>query len=332
MITITNVSKTFKTNTNTFHALNNVSLTIQKNTIHGVIGPSGAGKSTLIRIINQLEIQDCGSVSVFEYKDLRKLNKESTRMYRQKVSMIFQGFNLLQRKTIFENVALPLTFQRTLTLEDNQKISELIALVGLQGYEDSYPSQLSGGQLQRVGIARSLINDPKILLCDEPTSALDTLTIKSILNLIKTIKQKLELTVVIVTHNMNVIKDICDYVTVMDKGEIVENDTVDNIIFNAKSNTTKLLLGTVGFNIEEVIAKFQNYNNLYLFKFKKSSKQQSIISTISRKYNVDINILYANITPQDHGIMLVHIEEESTLNTNNLFESLNQLGVDVRNV
>lgn len=332
MIRLHNISKTFQTQNREFKAVNNVSLDIKTDTIHGIIGPSGAGKSTLIRIINQLEIHDGGEVSVFDYKDLRKLNKESTRMYRRKVSMIFQRFNLLDRKTVFDNVALPLTFQRKLTLEDNNKVIELIKLVGLEGYEQSYPTQLSGGQLQRVGIARALVNDPEILLCDEPTSALDTLTIKSILELIKEIKNKLKLTVLIVTHDMNVIKETCDYVTVMNEGQIVENNSIDNIIFNPQSEITKSLLDTVGFNIDELVQRFHNKKNLYLLRFIESNKQDSIISAISRECAVNINILYANITPKDQGIMLVDIEEESEDKLKIILFSLEHKGVVVRHV
>lgn len=332
MIELQHISKTFITKNGSFTALNDVSLEIEENTIHGIIGPSGAGKSTLIRIINQLEIHDKGKIRVFEYTDLKKLNQESTRMFRRRVSMIFQRFNLLSRKTVFHNIGLPISFQRKLTEEDEQKINKLIELVGLKGYEQSYPSQLSGGQLQRVGVARALVNDPEILLCDEPTSALDTLTIKSILSLIKKVKEELNLTVIIVTHDMNVIKEICDSVTVMDNGLIVENNTIDNIIFNPNSEITKSLLDTVGFNIDELVHRFNDKENLYLLRFEESSKQESIISTISRDFNVNTNILYANITPKDQGIMLVDIEENIPSKLEIIIKSLHDKGVEVRHV
>ena len=332
MITIQNISKTFITKNGNFEAVKDVSLEIKNNTIHGIIGPSGAGKSTLIRLINQLEVNDHGTISVFNYKDLRKLNKESTRMYRQRVGMIFQSFNLLDRKTIFENIALPLKLQRKLHQEDIDSINSLIEVVGLQGYEQSYPSQLSGGQKQRVGIARALVNNPEILLCDEPTSALDTTTIRSILNLLKELKEKLGLTVIIVTHNMNVIKEICDYVTVMDNGVVVENNTIDNIIFNPTSEVTKELLNTVGFNIDEIIHKYNYKKNLYLLRFEETTKQDSIISSVSRDCAVDLNILYANITPKEKGIMLVSIEEEDSKKVEYTLFDLKQKGVELRHV
>lgn len=332
MINIEHVYKTFKTKTSEFEALKNVSLMVRNNSIHGIIGPSGAGKSTLIRVINQLESYDQGSVDVFEYKDIKKINKESTRMLRKKIGMIFQEFNLLDRQTVYSNIALPIKLDHKLEESDHNRINELIELVGLKGYENSYPSQLSGGQKQRVGIARALINNPDILLCDEPTSALDTSTIKSILNLLKNLKERLGLTVIIVTHDMNVIKEVCDYVTVMENGVIVENEAIDNIIFNPQNDVTKSLLGTVGLNIDDLINKFKTLNNLSVLRFDKSSKKEAIISEISIQHKVRINILYANITPKEKGIMLVHVECDDTKTIISIQESLKSRGVDVRNV
>lgn len=331
MITLQNVSKTFTTKSGNFHAVNDVTLTIKENSIHGIIGPSGAGKSTLIRLINQLEIHDSGFISVFNYEDLRRLNKESTRMYRKDVSMIFQRFNVLERKSVLENIILPLSFHKKTQESDIEKARNLIKLVGLEGYESSYPNQLSGGQLQRVGIARALITDPKILLCDEPTSALDTQTIKSILNLLKSIKEQLNLTVIIVTHDMNVIKEICDFVTVMHLGEIVENASIEEIIFNPKMQITKELLDTVGFNIDDLIHKNQD-KNLYLLRFKKDATELSVISTISKKLEIDINILYANITPHKEGVMLIDIKDVSSISNQVLEATFDTFGVEVKHV
>ena len=328
MITLTNISKTFTTKNKELKALNDVSFTIKENTIHGIIGPSGAGKSTLIRIINQLETQTEGTISVFEYKDVRKLNKESTRMYRKDISMIFQSFNLLEQKSVFDNVALPIKLHRKLTTEDKAHINNLIDLVGLEGYEQSYPSQLSGGQKQRVGIARALVNNPKILLCDEPTSALDTNTIKTILKLIQDIKNKLNLTVVIVTHDMYVVKEICDYVTVLENGKVVENDEVDKIIFNPSSNVTKNLLDTIGLNISSII----NPNkNSYILYFNNELVNQSIVSEIVRNHAVQLNIVYANITPHKKGVMIIEIDEDIT-KTHQVVFDLKYKGVEVIHV
>jgi len=332
MISIKNISKTFTTSKKQFHALNSVSLDIKRNSIHGIIGPSGAGKSTLIRMINHLETYDNGTVDVFEYKDIKRLNKESTRMFRKRIGMIFQNFNLLERQSVFNNIAFPIKLERRLTESDISKINELIELVGLKGYEDSYPNELSGGQKQRVGIARSLVIDPEILLCDEPTSALDTTTIKSILQLIKSLQKHFGLTVIIVTHDMNVVREICDYVTVMDQGYIVESDNIDNIIFNPQHNVTKSLLDTIGFNIEELEKRFSNYPNLSLLKFDQSVKQNSIISNVSIKFNTNINILYANITPKDQGIMLVSIDTMDQNQMKEIYLELEGNNVEVRNV
>lgn len=332
MITFKNVSKTFRTKSGEFHALKNVSIDIQENAIHGIIGLSGAGKSTLIRIINQLEKHDQGLVSVFDYKDLRRLNKESTRMFRKDISMIFQRFNLLEYKTVFENIELPISLHRKINKEDIRNIKQLIRLVGLDGYTHSYPSQLSGGQQQRVGIARALVNNPKILLCDEPTSALDTLTIKSILELIQKIKRERNLTVIIVTHDMNVIKSICDNVTVLHHGEVVENDSIDNIIFQPKSEITKQLLDTVGFNLEKIVNKYPCKKHIYVLHFAKNILDESILSIISKQCRANINILYANITPNNHGVMLIEIISTDIDDVNDVLTKLKERGVEIKHV
>ena len=328
MINLIQVSKTFTTKSGHFHALKDVSLNLNKGLIHGIIGPSGAGKSTLIRALNTLEMYDTGCINVLEYKDIKKLNKESTRMLRKNIGMIFQNFNLLDRQTVFNNIAFPIKLERTLNNTDITRINQLIDRVGLSEYKNSYPSQLSGGQKQRVGIARSLVNNPKLLLCDEPTSALDTSSIKNILNLIRDLKSIYSLTVVLVTHDMNVIKEICDTVTVMDQGEVIEHDILDNIIFKPKHEVTKALLSTVGFNLDELVHKYQDYPNLSLLRFGKTNKHNALISEISIKNGAHINILYANITPKEQGIMLVSISGPKH-NIDMVFAELDKEGVEV---
>ncbi len=328
MIRLENISKTYKTKAKTLKALDNVTLNIKENTIHGVIGPSGAGKSTLVRIINQLEKHESGTLSVFEYTDIKKLNKESTRMYRKDISMIFQSFNLLEQKNVYDNISLPIKLHRKLKSEDDKKIKELISLVGLDGYENSYPSQLSGGQKQRVGIARALVHNPKILLCDEPTSALDTTTIKSILKLIKDIKEKLSLTVIVITHDMYVVKEICDFVTVLNNGSVVEADEVDKIIFNPKSNVTKNLLDTIGLNISSIINPNQNSFILY---FNDDLVNQTIVSDIIKNHAVKLNIVYASITPHKKGVMIIEINENLQKTQQVVFD-LKYKGVEVIHV
>lgn len=310
MITLSHVNKQFITKNQTTHALNDVSLSIKPHTIHGIIGLSGAGKSTLIRTLNKLEPVDSGTISIFEYQDIKKLNKESTRMLRQSLGMIFQSFNLLENKTVLANILFPISVIRKPTEKDYSQARLLLNDVGLTGYEASYPNQLSGGQKQRVGIARALINNPKILLCDEITSALDPLTTKSILNLIKTLQVTKQLTVVFVTHDMHAIKAICDEVTVMDGGNIVESGEVDQILFNPKHSITKALVELIGFNMNDIAASFSHLPNLLSLKFPKEITAESILSQLAKTYRVSFNILFANIMPKQEGIMLLSMTGE----------------------
>ncbi|MFW6319658.1 MAG: methionine ABC transporter ATP-binding protein, partial [Bacillota bacterium] len=295
MITLTHIHKQFHTKDTTTHALDDISLTIRDNVIHGIIGLSGAGKSTLIRLINQLETQNSGTISVFGYQDIKALNKESTRMLRAQIGMIFQHFNLLESKTVKENILFPLRATKTLMKADHDRALALIDDVGLNGYDAHYPNQLSGGQKQRVGIARALINNPKVLLCDEPTSALDPLTTKSILALLKTIQTKRQLTVIIVTHDMHVIKEICDDVTVMHHGKIIEEGPVDRVLFQPTHDVTKELVHLVGFNLEDIKRTFGHLPHLTILKFSKSLTSQTILSRITQTHNVLFNILFANV-------------------------------------
>ncbi|MFW5842231.1 MAG: methionine ABC transporter ATP-binding protein [Bacillota bacterium] len=310
MITLNHIHKQFTTKDTSINALEDVSLTIEPNVIHGIIGLSGAGKSTLIRLINQLETQDLGTVSVFGYQDIKALNKESTRMLRAQIGMIFQHFNLLESKTVKDNILFPLRATKTLTKKDHDHALALIDDVGLSGYESHYPSQLSGGQKQRVGIARALINNPKVLLCDEPTSALDPLTTKSILALLKTIQTKRELTVIIVTHDMHVIKEICDVVTVMHHGQIIEAGSVDQVLFQPTHDVTKELVHLVGFNLDDIMRDFAHLPHLTILKFSKTLTSQTILSHISQTHHVLFNILFANIAPNKEGLMLVSIDTD----------------------
>jgi len=326
MIRFENVSKTFHEKNHKVHALKPTTFSVEKGSIHGIIGHSGAGKSTLIRLINQLEVHDNGTLEVLEYKDIRKLNKESMRMLRRKIGMIFQHFNLLENKTVLQNVLFPISAFNKPNKKDKQKALDLIKSVGLKGVEHTYPAKLSGGMKQRVGIARALINDPEILLCDEPTSALDVNTTQNILNIIKNIKESRDLTVVFVTHDMNVVKAVCDYVTVMDNGVIVEQGTLDNILFNAKHPITKSLTASIGFNIEAIASNYKESENLLLLRFKKHITHQEILSKIILTHNISINILFANITPSSEGVMLVSIESDDIHQTKKV---LKEYGVEI---
>lgn len=213
MIEIKNLTKIYTTPTQEILALDDVSLRVEKGEIFGIIGLSGAGKSTLIRCINMLEKPTRGSILVGD-REITALDKEDLRTARQKIGMIFQHFNLLSSRTVFENVMFPLEIARVPTNQAQRRVNELLELVGLEDRADSYPAQLSGGQKQRVGIARALANEPLLLLSDEATSALDPQTTRSILELLKDINRQLNLTILLITHDMNVIKEVCDRVAV----------------------------------------------------------------------------------------------------------------------
>lgn len=302
MIELIDVSKTFSSDSGKVNAVKNVSLRIEKSEIFGVIGYSGAGKSTLVRCINLLERPTQGKV-VIDDVDLVQLNERSLRKHRQKIGMIFQQFNLLASRTVFENVAFPLRYKGIDKNEINKKVTSLLNLVGIADKAKSYPSQLSGGQKQRVAIARALANDPGILLCDEATSALDPQTTQSILRLLKDLNKKLGITIVIITHEMSVIKEICNRVAVMGNGRVVELNDVVSIFSNPQAQITKDFINTTS-NLTRIddlikehssIVKLENGQKLCRLDFYGSNTKEPIISYISRKYNVNASIIFGNI-------------------------------------
>ncbi len=238
MIKLSHIEKIYDSPSGKVHALKGIDLEIAKGEIYGIIGLSGAGKSTLVRCINMLERPTAGEVIV-DGQDMTRLNDSQLRDARKNIGMIFQHFNLLSSATVYENIAFPLTLSNTPKTEIDKKVAPLLDLVGLNDKADKYPSQLSGGQKQRVGIARALASNPKILLCDEATSALDPQTTKSILALIKDINKKLALTVVVITHEMQVIKEICDKVAVISDGVIAERGSVLEVFTNPQHKITK---------------------------------------------------------------------------------------------
>jgi D-methionine transport system ATP-binding protein len=238
LIKLSHIEKTYETPAGPVHALKDVSLTIGRGEIYGIIGLSGAGKSTLVRCINLLERPTKGTVEV-DGRDMTALSTGDLRKARKNIGMIFQHFNLLSSATVYDNIAFPLKLAGMNAADIRKKVEPLLSLVGLEAKAKMYPSELSGGQKQRVGIARALASDPKVLLCDEATSALDPQTTKSILALIKDINQKLKLTVVVITHEMQVIKDICDKVAVLDQGVIVENGPVLKVFTEPQQKITK---------------------------------------------------------------------------------------------
>lgn len=229
MIQIRNISKTFRQKHAAFRALDNISIDIEEGDIVGIIGSSGAGKSTLIRCVNMLEKPDEGAI-LFQGTDLTKLNTRALAAHRKKIGMIFQHFNLLSSRTVFDNVALPLELDHIPAAQIEKKVTELLKIVGLEEKAAEYPKSLSGGQKQRVAIARALANDPWLLLCDEATSALDPATTQSILQLLRDINQKLKLTILLITHDMNVVKSICNHVAVIDHGKLVAKGTLAQLL------------------------------------------------------------------------------------------------------
>ncbi|MGF7048190.1 D-methionine transport system ATP-binding protein [Paenibacillus sp. DS2015] len=226
MISLHQVSKTFVSSTNHFQAVNAVSLQVQEGEIHGIIGTSGAGKSTLLRLINLLEKPDSGSVIVGN-QDLTQMSEKELREARRNIGMIFQGFNLVSNRTVSGNVSIPLELAGIPRRERVERVDEFLEFVGLEHKSKQYPSQLSGGEKQRVAIARALANRPKVLLCDEPTSSLDPNTTNGILGVLKRLNQNFGLTIVIVTHEMEVVRNMCHNVSVMELGSLVETSVVD---------------------------------------------------------------------------------------------------------
>lgn len=299
MIEIKNLTKIYITPHQQVLALDNVSLTVNKGEIFGIIGLSGAGKSTLIRCINMLEKPTSGTIIV-DGQDMTILDKNELRLARQKIGMIFQHFNLLSSRTVFDNVMFPLEIAKVPRNEAKKRVNELLELVGLKDKARVYPSQLSGGQKQRVGIARALANDPKILLSDEATSALDPETTRSILKLLKDINRQLNITILLITHDMNVIKQICDRVAVIDKSRIVEVGDVLTIFSNPGTPTSRSFLNAIiKSEVPEDILRLAHHNanssRLVRISFIGSSAGEPIISTMIKKFDIKANILYGNI-------------------------------------
>lgn len=287
MISIKQLKKIFTTEEQSITAVDSISLDIREGEIFGVIGYSGAGKSTFVRLLNRLEEPTDGTVFI-DGKEMTKLKGKQLRLARQDIGMIFQHFNLLWSRTVEENIAFPLEIAGIGKAERKKRVQELIDLVGLSGREKAYPSQLSGGQKQRVGIARALANKPKVLLCDEATSALDPDTTNAILDLLVDINRKFDLTIIMITHEMHVIRKVCDRVAVMEDGKIVEQGTVDDIFSNPQQEITKKFVSQVKTKAEEngIVVKF---------KLKDEEVNEAIISEIVKKYFVQIHVLEGKV-------------------------------------
>ena len=321
MIELLNVSKRFTTKNRIIQALSNVSLTVEKGEIFGVIGSSGAGKSTLIRCVNLLEKPNEGKVIV-DNVELTKLSEAQLTLERRKIAMIFQNFNLLSSRTVFDNVAFPLELEGKSKSEIKEKVDSLLELVGLKEKAKDYPANLSGGQKQRVAIARALANDPKVLLCDEATSALDPATTKSILQLLKSINQKLNLTILLITHEMEVIKSICDKVAVIDNGQLVEQGKVEQIFIHPEKDITKGFI-QASLNVElpsiyqNSISNIDSEDNNPLVKIliTGNETQSSVIINVYDKFNVKAKIISAQLEYVGHlnfGILILELQGNNT--------------------
>ena len=305
MISIKNVKKIFSTKQGNVTAVTDVDLEINEGEIFGVIGYSGAGKSTLIRMLNGLEIPTGGTVTVAD-KQISHIKGADLRNARQEISMIFQHFNLLWSRTVRENIAFPLEIAGIPKRKRQQRVDELIRLVGLEGREDSYPSQLSGGQKQRVGIARALANKPKVLLCDEATSALDPETTDSILDLLVDINKNLGLTIVLITHEMHVIRKICHRVAVMEGGKVVEQGSVLEVFKDPEQPITKRFVQQVTEpeetreTIQHLFEQIESGQVIQL-SFIGEGTEQPLITDLIRNFDVTVNILQGKISQTQDG-------------------------------
>lgn len=314
MIHIEHLDKTYHLKNNDVHAVDDVSLQIENGQIYGIIGYSGAGKSTLVRCLNYLEIPDSGSIEMEGFGkvvahngqlslDGKPLTEKKLRELRRSIGMIFQHFNLLDRSTVFDNIAYPLKYTGLSKSEIEKRVDELLELVDLSDKKYVYPSQLSGGQKQRVAIARALSNNPKVLLSDEATSALDPDATESILKLLKDLNKRLGITIIIITHEMSVIKAITNRVAVMENGKVVEEGDVYDIFASPKQDITKKFISSAS-SLSNISKLIENHtvqesdsptNKLVQLTFTRDSVGSATISKISRDYNVDVNIMLANV-------------------------------------
>lgn len=306
MIELNQIVKRYKTKKHDVLAVDHVDLSIQSGSIFGVVGFSGAGKSTLIRLLNNLEQPTSGDV-IIDGDTIGKLSKSELRKKRQKVSMIFQHFNLLWSRNVLNNITFPLEIAGVSRNEAKKRAIELVELVGLKGRENAYPSELSGGQKQRVGIARALANEPNVLLCDEATSALDPQTTDEILELLLKIKEERNLTIVIITHEMQVIRRICDEVAVMENGRVIEQGQVSNVFENPQHEVTKRFVKEdLNDEFDEFISELIELDEtayIVRLNFTGNNTTEPLVSYITKTHNIDVNILEANIKHTKDGAL-----------------------------
>lgn len=314
MIELKHITKVFHLQKGDIIACDDINLKINDGVIFGVIGYSGAGKSTLVRIINQLEKQTQGEV-IIDGEDISKLSHDELRQKRMKIGMIFQHFNLLWSRTVQKNIELPLEIAGIPKEERIKKAKELIQLVGLEGRENAYPSELSGGQKQRVGIARALANDPSILLCDEATSALDPDTTEQILELLKKINKQLGITIVMITHQMEVVQKICHHIAVMSEGRIVEEGNVKDIFGAPKHQVTRRFVRDISSKVDddklnEDLKKIYPEGMLLRLTFEEDIARTPVVSEVIKQTNISISIVSGNLTNtinSSFGVLIINI-------------------------
>ena len=332
-ILIQDVSKTFETKDGSVQALNHVSLSIETGDIYGIIGMSGAGKSTLVRCMNFLEVPSEGKVLI-DGKSLSEFSPKELRKEREKIGMIFQHFNLLMQKNVLENVCFPLYIQGKKKAEARAKALELLEIVGLADKAKAYPAQLSGGQKQRVAIARALASDPQILLCDEATSALDPQTTSSILELLQDINQKFGITIVIITHQMSVVREICTHVAIMKDGEVKEQGLVEEIFSHPKSQVAKELISKDSGNDVESKKLTQSEiqdGEIVRIVFSENSAFEPVIANLILTFHEPVNILKANtknVGGVAKGEMILQFMSDST-NVPEMKKFLTERGLEI---
>lgn len=313
MIVLKNISKVFTPGRLAITAVDNVNLTVEQGQIYGIIGYSGAGKSTLIRLLNGLEKPTSGSVTINGH-DISAARGEALRQARLKISMVFQHFNLLWSRTVSENIAFSMQIAGASNASIKARVAELITLVGLSGRENAYPSQLSGGQKQRVGIARALANNPDVLLCDEATSALDPQTTDQILDLLLDINRRFKLTIVLITHEMHVVRKICDRVAVMENGKVVEEGDVLNVFTHPQQPITRQFVRQVSQYTEEDEFNPQLASELggvvIKLTFTGQRTHRPVVGELTLRYGLPFNILHGKMTQTAHGVfgqLWVHV-------------------------
>lgn len=335
-IKLENISKTFESKDAKVEALKGVSLEISKGDIYGIIGLSGAGKSTLVRCINLLERPTEGKVFI-EGKDLLKLSTKELQKERESIAMIFQHFNLLMQKSVIENVCFPLYIQGKKKQEAHEKALELLEIVGLKDKAKAFPSQLSGGQKQRVAIARALACNPRILLCDEATSALDPQTTSSILELLKDINKRFGITIVIITHQMSVVREICTNVAIMSSGKVIETGSVAEVFAHPREQITKELLkgdtGNEKFQEKDLMEVIEKGERIRI-TFSENSAFEPVIANLILAFSEPVNILYAstkNVGGVAKGEMILEFKPGCT-KTKEMKKYISERGIEIEEV